>query len=142
MYRVHHAPGDADLLIVKKAVESAAIVNTGDDTDLLILLCYHASFDSQRIFFQSEPIAKKFTKNSEVQLSQINTFVNKPEHLVYSQLPLKMSLLQGNECWLAFTMGKTGKTLIPYATSNSVTANTSLTRISGNSLRVYLQIQH
>ena len=89
---------------VKKAVESAAIVNTGDDTDLLILLRYHASFDSQRIFFQSEPIAKKSTKNSEVQLSQINTFVNKPEHLVYSQLPLKMSLLQGNECRLAFTM--------------------------------------
>ena len=47
-------------------------------------------------------------------------FVNKPEHLMYSQLPLKMSLLQGNKCWSAFTMGKTGKTLIPYAKSNSV----------------------
>ena len=41
VYRVHHAPGDTDLLIVQKAVESAAIVNTvlvGDDIDLLILL--------------------------------------------------------------------------------------------------------
>ena len=106
-----------------KAVESAAIVNTGNDTDLLILLCYHASFDSQRIFFRPESIAKKSTNNSEVQLSQINTFVNKPEHLVYT---LNMSLLQRNECRSAFTMGKTGKTLIPYATSNSVTTNTSL----------------
>ncbi len=39
--KVHHAPGDADLLIVQKAVESATPVNTvlvGEDTDLLILL--------------------------------------------------------------------------------------------------------
>ena len=40
--KVHHASGDADLLIVQKAAESATRVNTvlvGDDTDLLILLC-------------------------------------------------------------------------------------------------------
>ena len=39
--KVHHAPGDADFLIVQKAVELATRVNTvlvGDDTDLLILL--------------------------------------------------------------------------------------------------------
>ena len=50
---VHHAPGDADLLIVQKAVELATRVNTvlvGDDTDLLILLCYHANLDSHSIF--------------------------------------------------------------------------------------------
>lgn len=37
------------LLIVQKSVESASAVNTvliGDDTDLLILLIYHASLDS------------------------------------------------------------------------------------------------
>ena len=65
--KIHHAPGDADLLIVQKAVESAAMVNTllvGDDTDLLILLCYHASLDSHSIFFQPEP--KKATKNPRV----------------------------------------------------------------------------
>ena len=65
--KVHHAPGDADLLIVQKAVESAAMVNTvlvGDDTDLLILLCYHASLGSHSIFFRSEP--KKTTKNPRV----------------------------------------------------------------------------
>ena len=55
---VHHAPGDADLLIVQKAVELATRVNTvlvGDNTDLLILLCYHANLDSHSIFFRPEP---------------------------------------------------------------------------------------
>ena len=64
---VHHAPGDADLLIVQKAVELATRVNTvlvGDDTDLLILLCYHANLDSHSIFFRPEP--KKGTKNPRV----------------------------------------------------------------------------
>ena len=44
----HHANGDADLLIVKTAVESArtrTMVLDGDDTDLLVRLCYHASED-------------------------------------------------------------------------------------------------
>ena len=62
--KVHHASGDADLLIVQKAVESAAMVNTvlvGDDIDLLILLCYHASLDSHSILFRPEP--KNTTKN-------------------------------------------------------------------------------
>ena len=43
---VHHASGDGDLLIVMKAVQSANSNNTvfvSDDTDLLVLLCYHAS---------------------------------------------------------------------------------------------------
>ena len=55
--KVHHAPGDADQLIVRKAVESATMVNTmlvGDDTDLLVLLCYHASLDSYNLFFRPE----------------------------------------------------------------------------------------
>jgi hypothetical protein len=44
-YKTHHAPGDADILIVLKAVESATVSKTvlvGNDTDLLIVLCYHA----------------------------------------------------------------------------------------------------
>lgn len=44
----HHANGDADLLIVKIAVESArtsTMVLDEDDTDLLVRLCYHASED-------------------------------------------------------------------------------------------------
>ena len=42
------------LLIVQKVVESATLMDTalvGEDTDLLILLCYHASLDSQNMHF-------------------------------------------------------------------------------------------
>ncbi|XP_068675446.1 uncharacterized protein [Montipora foliosa] len=56
----HHANGDADLLIVKTAVESARTSTTvlvGDDTDLLVLLCYHASNDGYDLYFRPEPKA-------------------------------------------------------------------------------------
>ncbi len=62
--RTHQASEDANLLIVKKAVESAYtvdIVLIGDDTELLILLIYHARVDSCALFFKSEP--KKTTKH-------------------------------------------------------------------------------
>ena len=42
------------MLIVQKAVESATLMDTalvGEDTDLLILLCCHASLDSHNILF-------------------------------------------------------------------------------------------
>lgn len=53
-----HANGDADLLIVKTAVESARsrpTILVGDDTDLLILLLFYAEFDSHSLFFIPEP---------------------------------------------------------------------------------------
>ena len=53
-----HASGDADLLIVQTAVNSArnnTTVLVGDDTDLLVLLCYHADLNSHDIFFKPEP---------------------------------------------------------------------------------------
>ena len=56
----HHSDGDADLLIVKTAVESAQTNTTvlvGDDTDLLVLLCYHASEDGCDFYFRPEPKA-------------------------------------------------------------------------------------
>ena len=56
----HHANGDADLLIVKTAVESARTSTTvlvGDDTDLLVLLCYHASEDGYDLYLRPEPKA-------------------------------------------------------------------------------------
>jgi hypothetical protein len=62
-----HAEGDADLLIVEKAVEYAATCTTvvvGADTDLLVLLLYHASMDSKDIFFSPEP--KKNAKGATV----------------------------------------------------------------------------
>ena len=50
-----HAKGDADILIVKTAVESAKAVNTvliGDDTDLLILLCYYGDAIEKDLFLK------------------------------------------------------------------------------------------
>ena len=66
-----HADDDADVLIVKKAIEVSQTANTaviGDDTDLLVLLLYHArnikSFD---IFFHPEP--KQFTRKKPITVS-------------------------------------------------------------------------
>ena len=55
--KVFHDPADADLLFVKKAVESALSIDTalvGDDTDLLVLLIFHASLSNKDIFFHSD----------------------------------------------------------------------------------------
>ncbi|CAH3108670.1 unnamed protein product, partial [Porites lobata] len=54
----YHAEGDADVLIVKTAVESAKERNTvlvGDDTDLLVLLCFYTRSDSFDFYFKPEP---------------------------------------------------------------------------------------
>ena len=59
-----HAPGDADVLIVQKTVDSALHMDTllvGEDTDLLILLCYQANLDSHSIFFRPESKKKSVT---------------------------------------------------------------------------------
>ena len=58
--QTHHSQADADLLIVQTAVESARRANTvlvGDDTDLLILLCYYTEMNAAELFFQPEPRA-------------------------------------------------------------------------------------
>ena len=65
--KTYHASGDADLLIVQKAVQSATTSNTvlvGDDTDLIVLLCYHAKLESYDLFFRPEP--KKNTKKLRI----------------------------------------------------------------------------
>ena len=52
--QTHHSQADADLLIVQTAVESARRPNTvlvGDDTDLLILLCYYTEMSAEELFF-------------------------------------------------------------------------------------------
>ena len=52
------AVGDADVLIVKTAVASAATHPTalvGDDTDLLVLLCYYVKAGDHDVFFRPEP---------------------------------------------------------------------------------------
>ena len=49
-----HSQADADLLIVQTAVESARRANTilvGDDTDLLVLLCYYTELNAYELVF-------------------------------------------------------------------------------------------
>ena len=51
-FHVVHCKGDADLDIVKTAVLSAkvnATVVIGEDTDLLVLLCYYSKLEDHRI---------------------------------------------------------------------------------------------
>ena len=53
-----HASSDADILIVRTAVESAKACNTvvvGDDTDLLVLLCFHSDMAAHELYFIAEP---------------------------------------------------------------------------------------
>ena len=52
-----HVKGDADVLIVEKTVQYAMSCETtlvGDDTDLLVLLCFHVKEDSCEVFFKQE----------------------------------------------------------------------------------------
>ena len=54
------AEGDADVLIVKTAVESATerpTVLVGNDTDLIVLLCYLTQPDRYDLYFRPEPKA-------------------------------------------------------------------------------------
>ena len=64
----YHADGDADVLIVKKAVESSwkrITVLVGDGTDLLVLLCYYTNPDGYDLYFKPEPKANSPTKRLE-----------------------------------------------------------------------------
>ena len=58
--QTHHSLADADILIVQTAVESARRANlvlAGDDTDLLILLCYYTEMSAEELFSQPAPRA-------------------------------------------------------------------------------------
>ena len=60
-----HAPGDADLMIVQMAVQSAESITTvlvGDDTDLLVLLCHHADTSARDLFFIPQPKQRSTTR--------------------------------------------------------------------------------
>ena len=53
--QVKQAPGDADVTIVRAAVDSGQSTPTvlvGDDTDLLVLLCYHTDIHGCDVFFR------------------------------------------------------------------------------------------
>lgn len=66
---VIQAPDDADLLIVKAAVESAKSTSTvliGDDTDLLVLMIYHGDINGKDLFFKPEPRQRSLRATSRV----------------------------------------------------------------------------
>ena len=61
----NNVDGDADLLIVKTAVDSARSKTTvlvGGDTDLLILLLFYANPDTRDLFFIPEPKSNSFRR--------------------------------------------------------------------------------
>lgn len=67
VYNVLNAGADADLFIVKTAVElaeSARTVVVGDDTDLLILLCYHSHSEKYPLTFTPEAKMKSSKNRS------------------------------------------------------------------------------
>ena len=87
--KTYHAPGDADLLIVQKAVQSATTSKTvlvSENTDLIVLLCYHASLDSHDIcqrktqksfaYGTSEPQRKSLIKTSATTSSSSMLFLS------------------------------------------------------------------
>ena len=53
-----HAKADADVLIVQTAVkcaENREVALIGGGTDMLVLLCYQANLENNKIFFKSGP---------------------------------------------------------------------------------------
>ena len=54
-----NAPGDADVDIVKAAVDVSLLHTTtliGEDTDLLVLLLYYVQGDSKGLYFRSDKV--------------------------------------------------------------------------------------
>jgi len=73
--RVLHAEADADNLIVKTATEHSAHSKTtviGEDTDLLVLLCYHTLQCSKKLCFQSDKLAQNKKRVWHIQHLQKN----------------------------------------------------------------------
>ena len=73
-----HAEGDADLLIVKTAVEAASQGATsliGEDADLLVLLCFHADVDSLPLYFRSEE--NKHARKQDVHVHDLSVHLTR-----------------------------------------------------------------
>lgn len=66
-YTVVHASDDADVKIVQTAVEyakSKKVTVIGEDSDLLVLLCFHVDLKLYTIYFPTEP--KQTTKRMRI----------------------------------------------------------------------------
>ena len=67
------ARGDADVLIVKTAIEQSKVSEVkliGDDTDLLVLLLHHVNQQCRPIYFINEGKSGKKGKSWDIQLMQ------------------------------------------------------------------------
>ena len=54
---MHHAKEEAEILIIQTVDEKPALnftILVGEDTDLLVLLCHHASISGHDILFRSD----------------------------------------------------------------------------------------
>jgi len=70
---VLYAEGDADLLIVQTTVtmsNTCPVVLVGDDTDLFVLLLYHAWVELNNIFFLPEPKKGALMKSLSVKAAR------------------------------------------------------------------------
>ncbi len=80
-----HARSDADVLIMQTAIQSAKTVDTvvvGEDTDLPILLLYHADMDGNELYFRPE--LKQNAKS--IRVWNIKTSKEKLGSCIHSQL--------------------------------------------------------
>jgi len=70
---VTHTESDADMLIVQTAVEYSSWKTTyviGEDTDLLVRLCFQAQLDSKKIFLRSDTKQAKIKHVWDIQKTQ------------------------------------------------------------------------
>ena len=62
-YSTRHAKGDAVMIVdtAKTKARGQMTVLIGEDTDLLVLLLYHAQMDAKELFFRPEPRQRDMT---------------------------------------------------------------------------------
>ena len=94
----HHTSRDADFLIVLKAVQSAASTNTvlvGEDTDLIVLLCYHASIESHDLFLYPEQKDNKKPSHLEYQGYLANAWSRHMQtHFIFLDVTLHLTSME------------------------------------------------
>ena len=90
-FSTRHSKGNADVMIVVTTITKARdpmTVLIGEDTDLLVLLLYHAEMDAKEMFFRPEPRQRDMTMRKLWAIKKTNTLCQK-QIIVFSQLLLK-----------------------------------------------------
>ena len=84
---VVHAEGDADCVIAKEALLSAADHDThvvGEDTDLLVLLLFHVKPDMKNVYFSSSKAS--VTRAWDVKKVQANVGPDVCKHILFARI--------------------------------------------------------